>query len=52
VPPRTTLHELPALGATELLASPTSFVLWTEGREAYVDYVLRGVLRAAKIETD
>jgi hypothetical protein len=25
------------------------FVLWTSGNETYVDYVLRGVLRAAKL---
>ena len=52
-----TLHELPALGAIELLAALDSdgalrapFVLWTSGNETYVDYVLRGVLRAAKLE--
>lgn len=57
VPPVVTLHELPALGALELLAALDSegsarapFVLWTSGDETYVDYVLRGVLRAAKIE--
>jgi hypothetical protein len=56
VPPIVTLHELPALGAIELLAAldedgdvRAPFVLWTSGNETYVDYVLRGVLRAAKI---
>ncbi len=57
VPEMVTLHELPALGAIELLAAldddgsvRAPFVLWTSGNETYVDYVLRGVLRAAKIE--
>lgn len=57
VPPAVTLNELPALGALELLGAldsegsmRTPFVLWTSGNETYVDYVLRGVLRAAKIE--
>jgi hypothetical protein len=57
VPPLVTLHELPALGAIELLAALDAdgdlrapFVLWTSGHETYVDYVLRGVLKAAKIE--
>jgi hypothetical protein len=56
--PVVTLHELPALGATELCAALDSegtlrapFVLWTSGNEIYVDYVLRGVLRAAKLAT-
>ena len=56
VPTTVTLHELPALGAIELLAALDSegalrapFVLWTSGNETYVDYVLRGVLRAAKL---
>ena len=58
VPQAVTLHELPALGAGELLAALDSegsvrapFVLWTSGNETYVDYVLRGILRAAKIDT-
>jgi hypothetical protein len=56
-PKTVTLHELPALGAVELLGALDSegsarapFVLWTSGNETYVDYVLRGILRAAKIE--
>jgi hypothetical protein len=57
VPPPVTLHELPALGALELLAAIDAdgelrapFVLWSSGNETYVDYVLRGVLKVAKIE--
>jgi hypothetical protein len=56
VPVPTSLHELPAMGATELLsafdaegAPRAPFVLWASGNETYLDYVLRGVLRAAKI---
>jgi hypothetical protein len=56
VPPTVTLHELPAVGAVELLAAidgdgelRAPFVLWTSGNETYVDYVLRGVMKAAKI---
>jgi hypothetical protein len=50
------LVELSALGPVELLrgagddgtlASP--FVVWTEGDETYLDYVMRGVQRAAKL---
>jgi hypothetical protein len=54
-----TLHELPVLGVVEVLAALDSegtvrapFVLWTSGNETYVDYVLRGVLRAAKLTGD
>jgi hypothetical protein len=57
VPEMVTLHELPALGGMELLAALDAdgevrapFVLWTSGHETYVDYVLRGVLKAAKLE--
>ena len=59
VPEIVTLHELPALGAVELLMAPTDdgalaapFVLWTSGHETYVDYVLRGVLKIAKLPAD
>jgi hypothetical protein len=59
VPPSVILHELPVLGAVELCEAfdgdgrtRAPFVLWTEGNEIYVDYVLRGVLRAAKIDPD
>jgi hypothetical protein len=50
------LQELPALGAAELLHGAehailrAPFVLWTEGNATYHDYVLRGVLRAAKLD--
>lgn len=57
VPPVTPLMEMPAMGTTELLAAidedgetRAAFVVWTEGNETYVDYLLRGVRRAAKIE--
>ncbi len=56
LPPPVTLHELPALGALELLAAlddegnlRAPFVVWSSGNETYVDYVLRGVLKVAKI---
>lgn len=51
------LYELPAMGAVELLrgvdgggaliAAP--LVVWAQGNETYVDYVMRGVRRAAKL---
>jgi hypothetical protein len=50
------LHELPLLGPAELLLGAEHailrepLVLWTEGNETYHDYVVRGVLRAAKLE--
>jgi hypothetical protein len=50
------LQELSAIGPHELLHGAehgilrAPFVLWTEGSEAYHDYVLRGVLRAAKLD--
>ncbi len=55
IPEAITLHELPAIGATELLmaldedAVREPFVLWTAGHATYVDYVLRGILKIAKI---
>lgn len=59
IPPIATLHELPILGGLELLAaidesgqSRAPFVLWQQGHETYLDYVLRGVLRASKITVD
>jgi hypothetical protein len=58
IPALVTLHELPALGATELLSAldgegrtRAPFVLWAEGNETYLDSVLRGVLRAAKLRS-
>jgi hypothetical protein len=49
--PVVTLCELPLIGARELLSDPASapFVIWTEGHESYVDYVLRGVIKSAKL---
>ncbi len=56
IPRRRYLHELPALGLVELLrgidgegALVEPLVLWTDGEPTYDDYVLRGVLRAAKL---
>jgi hypothetical protein len=58
IPKTRHLQELPVLGAVELLrgvdpdgALLEPLVLWTEGNETYLDYVLRGVLRAAKVQT-
>lgn len=57
IPPIVTLHELPLIGGVELLAgldesgrTRAPFVLWQSGHETYLDYVLRGVLRASKID--
>jgi len=57
VPPRATLQELPALGLVELVrgvdadgAFVEPLVLWTDGDDVYQDYLLRGVLKAAKID--
>jgi len=50
------LQELPAVGPLELLHGAehgilrAPLVLWTHGNETYHDYVLRGVLRAAKLD--
>ena len=59
IPPLVNLYELPVVGGLELLAgidesgtSRAPFVLWHQGNETYVDYVLRGVLRASKIVLD
>jgi len=56
IPPPRTLQELPAIGAVELLRGVDGdgsliepLVLWTEGDATYHDYVIRGVLRAAKV---
>ncbi|MDP9035189.1 MAG: hypothetical protein M3O50_10300 [Myxococcota bacterium] len=50
------LCELPAIGPAELLGGVGDggrlvepLVVWAGGNETYLDYVLRGVLRAAKI---
>jgi hypothetical protein len=57
IPPLRHLQELPAVGPVELLrgVDPDGdliepLVLWTEGNDVYQDYVLRGALRAAKVE--
>jgi hypothetical protein len=54
--PEPYLQELPAIGPAELLSGSmddgtlaTPLTLWTSGPETYHDYVLRGVLRAAKL---
>jgi hypothetical protein len=51
------LYELPAIGPVELLRGADDkgqlaepFVVWTQGDETYLDYVLRGVRRSAKVE--
>ncbi len=56
VPPIVTLCELPALGAAELLRGARDdgllaepLVLWAAGNETYLDYVVRGVRRAANV---
>lgn len=50
------LCELPALGAAELLGGADAdgaltqpFVVWAQGNETYLDYVFRGVQRAARL---
>jgi hypothetical protein len=57
VEPAPYLQELPAFGPAELLAGARDdgtlaapLPVWTSGPETYHGYVLRGVLRAAKIE--
>lgn len=56
IPPVASLHELPLLGPIELLnaLSPSGesrapFVLWQQGHETYLDYVLRGILKVSKL---
>jgi hypothetical protein len=63
VPTQTTLHELPLVGGVELLAAfeeardvrrrelRAPFVLWESGHPVYLDYVRRGVFRAAKLSS-
>jgi hypothetical protein len=50
LPPIVHLQELPAIGASELIRGLDPFWLWLSGNETYQDYVIRGVLRAAKID--
>ncbi len=56
IPPRSHLYELPALGPVELLRGAVDdgslaapLVVWGEGDDTYLDYVIRGVRRAAKL---
>jgi hypothetical protein len=56
IPPTPTLYELPAMGPVELLrgadadgALAEPLVVWAQGNPVYLDYVLRGVRRAAKL---
>jgi hypothetical protein len=56
IPTPVTLTELPALGPVELLrgvdhdgALARPLVVWAEGHDVYLDYVVRGVRRAAKL---
>jgi hypothetical protein len=56
IPPGKHLYELPALGPVELLrgvdadgALAAPLVVWADGDETYVDYVVRGVRRAARL---
>jgi hypothetical protein len=56
IPPPKHLYELPAMGPVELLqgadaegALASELVVWAEGDETYLDYIVRGVRRAAKL---
>lgn len=49
LPPTVHLQELPAIGASELIRGLDPLSLWLSGNETYQDYVVRGVMRAAKI---
>ena len=55
MPRHTHLYELGAIGARELLDATLAgelqqpLVLYIQGNETYVDYLVRGVLRAAKL---
>jgi hypothetical protein len=49
LPPTVHLQELPAIGASELIRGVDPFSLWLSGNETYQDYVVRGVMKAAKI---
>jgi hypothetical protein len=56
IPPTTHLYELPAIGPVELLRGADEagvlvepLVVWAAGDETYLDYVIRGVRRAAKL---
>jgi hypothetical protein len=56
IPATPSLLELPALGPAELLSGVDDagnlvepLVVWAEGNETYVDYLIRGVRRAARL---
>ncbi len=56
IPPPVTLLELPAIGPAELLSGAAEdgelrepLVVWADGNDTYVDYVVRGVRRAARL---
>lgn len=59
LPPLPTLYELPLFGVTELVfafeddepeaRTRAPFVLWAQGHPVYVDYVLRGCVKVAKL---
>jgi hypothetical protein len=56
IPPSPHLYELPALGPAELLTAVDDsgvfvqpFVVWSQGNATYLDYVFRGIERAAKL---
>ncbi len=51
VPPRAYLYEWPALGRRELLidAWTTPPDLWVDAPDPYMEYLLRGIMRAAKL---
>lgn len=57
IPPVASLHELPLLGPVELVnalkpdgTTRAPFVLWQQGHETYLDYVLRGLLKVSKLD--
>jgi hypothetical protein len=56
IPEEPSLYELPAIGADELLRAADDdgalvqpFVVWAQGNAIYLDYVFRGIERAAKL---
>jgi len=58
MPPKAHLYELPLFGPRELLEGTRDgellhpFVVYLDGDETYLDYVMRGVIRAAKLPTE
>ena len=58
IPKPTHLYELPAIGPVELLRGADDagklaepLVVWAQGDVTYLDYVMRGVRRAAKVDS-